>query len=617
MQQRQHGLGSSESAGCDEKGKDDGALHVPHVDVRKQAATRTSHNLQRLQIALPLLRALRSLKELCVAHLLRDNGMERHRGISWHGLRTGIAAVSFLLALAPLLLAQYSRFDGDLDTSRLAANRLRLLVNGRGALPSNWSWQCGNWVEHAGAAPTTLVFDHGLSVLGLVKGELRGAFVQWGSDYGPGPIIDGLPAMTARPQDSLRYRPYRAYRSFPGLADYRQWPADLGAPVDAAGKPALLGDEIVWCVYNGLDSAAKRSDLDSHSYPRIPVEVRQAAYARLSSECDSVNALANTVFLEWTLLAKGSEPIDSAYVSFWTDIDVAELASIPAVDSAGQFAYCVEAYRSNGSAVGYVLLAGPAVPEPGSKALIRGTIRDGYRSLPLCGFHAIGDDRQRTPLYAQPYKPGEMWNTVRGLDINGQAVLNPVTGAPTNFPFDGDPSTGKGWVPDVRYFGGGDGFMMHAGPFTLAPGDTQWVMMALTATRGASTSESVRLLRARMAELRSMSYDSIQRGSWPRIGCPWDIGPVPPLPNRLQFTGPYPNPAGGICTFTLALPEDDYVQIDVRDLLGRRVALLVEEVRPAGTYNVLFPRGALASGLYICRLRTPRQDIDVKFLVTR
>ena len=327
------------------------------------------------------------------------------------------------------------------------------------------------------------------------------------------------------------------------------------------------------------------------------------------------------MFFEWTILAKGNERIDSAYVSFWTDIDIFtdpgfSSQNYPAVDSAGQFAYCVELPYSRGAAVGYALLAGPAVPQPGSTALVRGVLREGYSSLPLCGFHAIGDDNSRVPLYAQPYTLGELWKTVRGFDINGDEVLNPFTGVATRFPFNGDPSTGKGWVPENRFLGGGAGFMMHAGPFTLAPGDTQWVMIALTAAHGMVTSESVRLLRERIAALRALPYDSIQQGSFARISCEGDIGPIDPLPTLLALSAPYPNPIGSVGYFRLLLPEEEYVSLEVVDLLGRRVALLIDEVRAAGAYDVRFSRGALAAGLYICRLRTRLQDIDVKFLLS-
>jgi hypothetical protein len=44
------------------------------------------------------------------------------------------------------------------------------------------------------------------------------------------------------------------------------------------------------------------------------------------------------------------------------------------------------------------------------------------------------------------------------------------------------------------------------------------------------------------------------------------------------------------------------VRLAVYDLLGREVALLVNEMKPAGTYDVRFDASGLASGMYLYRL---------------
>jgi hypothetical protein len=44
------------------------------------------------------------------------------------------------------------------------------------------------------------------------------------------------------------------------------------------------------------------------------------------------------------------------------------------------------------------------------------------------------------------------------------------------------------------------------------------------------------------------------------------------------------------------------VKLTVYDLLGREVAVLVNERKTPGTYEVRFDGGGLASGVYVCRL---------------
>jgi hypothetical protein len=54
------------------------------------------------------------------------------------------------------------------------------------------------------------------------------------------------------------------------------------------------------------------------------------------------------------------------------------------------------------------------------------------------------------------------------------------------------------------------------------------------------------------------------------------------------------------------LPEASHVRLEVFDLLGRSVALLVDEMRPAGEHRALLTADALTAGTYVYRLVTER-----------
>jgi len=45
------------------------------------------------------------------------------------------------------------------------------------------------------------------------------------------------------------------------------------------------------------------------------------------------------------------------------------------------------------------------------------------------------------------------------------------------------------------------------------------------------------------------------------------------------------------------------IQLKVYDVLGKEVASLVNEYKPAGSYEVLFDAAGLASGIYYYRLK--------------
>ena len=74
------------------------------------------------------------------------------------------------------------------------------------------------------------------------------------------------------------------------------------------------------------------------------------------------------------------------------------------------------------------------------------------------------------------------------------------------------------------------------------------------------------------------------------------------IPAAYALEGNYPNPFNPATTIRYALPEASAVRLEVFDVLGRRVALLVDGVQAAGTHAARFEASRLASGLYLYRL---------------
>ncbi len=74
------------------------------------------------------------------------------------------------------------------------------------------------------------------------------------------------------------------------------------------------------------------------------------------------------------------------------------------------------------------------------------------------------------------------------------------------------------------------------------------------------------------------------------------------LPDIARLRQNYPNPFNPSTTiqFTLALPQRAVIR--VYDLLGREVALLMDETRAAGTYEVDWNANGMPSGVYLCQL---------------
>ena len=92
--------------------------------------------------------------------------------------------------------------------------------------------------------------------------------------------------------------------------------------------------------------------------------------------------------------------------------------------------------------------------------------------------------------------------------------------------------------------------------------------------------------------------------------------PTDELPQTLSL-GHYPNPFNPQATITYDLPTDAPVRLEVFDLLGRRVALLVDAPVRAGTHQVRFDGSRLASGLYLYRMQALGQVRTGRMLLVK
>ena len=81
----------------------------------------------------------------------------------------------------------------------------------------------------------------------------------------------------------------------------------------------------------------------------------------------------------------------------------------------------------------------------------------------------------------------------------------------------------------------------------------------------------------------------------------------------------YPNPSLGILNFSYSVKETDNVHIYVTDLLGKKIADIVDsQCQDAGTHQGSFDlkQGqAFSPGMYLCRFRTPKGETTRKIIV--
>jgi hypothetical protein len=98
-----------------------------------------------------------------------------------------------------------------------------------------------------------------------------------------------------------------------------------------------------------------------------------------------------------------------------------------------------------------------------------------------------------------------------------------------------------------------------------------------------------------------------------------DIKDDKSLPTEFKLMQNYPNPFNPSTIISFSIPEEQNVSLIVYDLLGKEVAVLVNEFMQPGLYNSQFAilNSQLSSGIYFYSLKTDRFSQTKKMLLTK
>lgn len=87
------------------------------------------------------------------------------------------------------------------------------------------------------------------------------------------------------------------------------------------------------------------------------------------------------------------------------------------------------------------------------------------------------------------------------------------------------------------------------------------------------------------------------------------------VPGQFSLEQNYPNPFNPLTTIRFSLAAHTRVRLTLYDVLGREVAVLVDEFKPAGIHLYKLDASALASGVYFYVLETGEYISDSKKMV--
>jgi hypothetical protein len=89
------------------------------------------------------------------------------------------------------------------------------------------------------------------------------------------------------------------------------------------------------------------------------------------------------------------------------------------------------------------------------------------------------------------------------------------------------------------------------------------------------------------------------------------------LPEKFELSQNYPNPFNNGTIIRYQLLRTDFVSLIIYDVIGRKVATLVQSEKPAGNYEIEFNASALTSGVYFYRLTTGDYTLTKKMILQK
>ena len=289
-------------------------------------------------------------------------------------------------------------------------------------------------------------------------------------------------------------------------------------------EPGLAGidvdspaDQVIWTVYNDL----WRSMYLGSEPTGLEVQVTLWGYKR-------TDALGNIFFRRIKFLNKGGVAIntdldigafylDSMYMCQWSDPDLGQsgddLLGCDTVLSIG-YVYNGNAedlrYRDFGlppPSAGYDFLAGPAVPSPGDRAVFDMKYKNDFKNMPMTGFSYFSAGSPYSDPSQTTYETGAIrWYKMhRGFAPLGTSASpderyrHPPGVEAGPFPLAGDPVAGTGHIDGLgeewSFVCGDRRLLCITGPWSMAPGDTQEVTVALVCGLGGDRFSSISVMK--------------------------------------------------------------------------------------------------------------------------
>lgn len=466
-----------------------------------------------------------------------------------------LAVNLLILAFLLLLSLAYSRNSGPgrqvliYDLQYQETNRISMPITNFGQFGQNLSGSAGaEWPKGTGM---TYIFGAGIwvgAVVGYDTIVINGYnTVGAGQEFVPGPYYD-----PNRPEDKMYFSS--------DSADLANWP-----DTTPGGDPILMGEEDTWCIFNGHDPWVQGAG----ELP-LPISVTRHSFAWSDS------SKADIMFFLYTIKNDTSFVLDNMYVGVGADNDVGDaeddLVGLTRSLSMGYTFTPVQEYGWSAPPpyyVGNVMLHAPKATDTvyvGEDPANPDTVIYPGEHLTLTAFKKFtrnvdaDNDIQRYLVLA-------------GYNFN--YIYSPFSDSIDTLP------------SDKRH-------TISAGPFSLDPGEADTFGVAIVFSNG--NTGGLDYLED-LAEYASDVYDSLF------VGIEESRSETTASKPGAALLQNQPNPFYTSTEISYLLPCTCRATLQVYDVCGRLLEVLIDEEQPAGVHEVLWDPGCASSGTYFYRLQ--------------
>lgn len=344
------------------------------------------------------------------------------------------------------------------------------------------------------------IYASGVWMGAKVNGEVRASAADYNTDF-VGGAIDATGIPFGKNDSTFRVYKISTGDNATNNIDYAQWPGWLGAPVNEYGNPLLLGDQTLWTSFT---DAFAEERINYNICPPLGAEVHLTVWGW--------EELDDMMFLRWEFINKSPDTWEDAYLGVWSDPDVFDANDdLTGSDSTLNLVYCFDKERWNGTVkncIGYGLLETPVIPSPGDTAIVFGGDLPGYRNAPVYSPLYLKHDMEGWvgPPYAT-YETAQMvYDRLKTLNMYGEQLIDPLTGAPSRWAYSGDPILETGWLDPLAR----DRMMLiSTGPITVLPGDTCAMTLAILPVQQVSSKTAISDLKKQIPAVHSLFKNDI------------------------------------------------------------------------------------------------------------